>query len=208
MPMLPDQPTTLTSTALDEALRSEYRQLYDAAHVRPDRKDDVELEISYILRGHARYRAVEAISGVPWWFIGILHNMEAASSFNRHLHNGDPCTDNRKTVQVPAGRPPLAAFTWEQSALDALKLERFNSASDWTLPGVLYNFERFNGFGYRRHAVPTPYLWAGSSVYTAGKFIADHVFSVHAVSQQVGAAVALRRMAEQNLIQAPLSGLH
>jgi hypothetical protein len=58
--------------------------------------------------------------------------------------------------------------------------------------------ERYNGWGYRLYHphVLSPYLWSGSNHYTSGRYVADGTWSETAVSQQIGAAVILRRMAE------------
>jgi lysozyme family protein len=47
---------------------------------------------------------------------------------------------------------------------------------DWSLAGLLYRLEAYNGFGYRKHhpEVLTPYLWSFSST-TAGKYVQDGV---------------------------------
>jgi hypothetical protein len=100
---------------------------------------------------------------------------------------------------VPAGRPPTGnpPFTWEQSAEDALTMH--NLGANWTVGGTLYQLERYNGFGYRLYhpQVLSPYLWGFSNHYSAGKYVADGTWSDTAVSNQCGAAVLLRRLAER-----------
>jgi hypothetical protein len=59
--------------------------------------------------------------------------------------------------------------------------------------------ERYNGFGYRPKGIHSPYLWSFSNHYTKGKFTADGHFDGDAVSKQIGAAVLLRRMSEQQV---------
>ena len=128
--------------------------------------------------------------------------MEASLNFNRHLHNGDPLT--ARTTHVPKGRPVAGdpPFTWEVSASDALQLEGLDKVKNWTMPGILFQIEKYNGFGYRtRHPeVLTPYLWSFSNQYRKGKFTADGKFDPEATSQQCGAAVILRRMSETGVI--------
>jgi hypothetical protein len=119
-----------------------------------------------------------------------------------HLHNGDPLT--AKTVQVPKGRPIAgsAPYKWEVSAEDALTLDKVHLWTDWSIPGMLFKFEGYNGYGYRKLTPPinSPYLWSFSNHYTKGKYVADGKFSPTAVSKQIGAAVFLRRMAEKQII--------
>jgi lysozyme family protein len=132
------------------------------------------------------------LGGIPWAFIGVIHGMECGFNFGGHLHNGDPLT--ARTVQHPSGRPKTGSppFTWRQSATDALTMKRLDRVTDWSVPHMLFLLEGYNGFGYRRRGVPTPYLWSFSSLYEKGKFVADGVFDPAAVSKQCGAAVMLK----------------
>jgi lysozyme family protein len=57
---------------------------------------------------------------------------------------------------------------------------------------MLYLLEGYNGFGYRRRGVPTPYLWSFSNIYESGKFVLDGKFDPNAVSKQCGAALMLK----------------
>lgn len=75
-----------------------------------------------IIAAEQRYRAVQAATGVPWYFIGALHMRESGCNFAGVLHNGDRIIGTGGlTTRVPAGRGPFA--TWEASAVDALKLK-------------------------------------------------------------------------------------
>src|SRR5262249_37321527 len=162
----------------------------------------VERLVDLIAAAEARYEAVAAeLQRPPWAVIGVLHAMECGLDFTEHLHNGDPLT--ARTTHVPAGRPPDGEppFTWEASAVDALRNEGWPRGTDYSVAGALYRVERYNGLGYRLYHpdVLSPYLWAGSVHYTRGKYVADGQWSPTAVSRQIGAAVLLRRMAERGL---------
>ncbi len=115
------------------------------------------------------------------------------------MHNGDPLT--ARTKNVPAGRPVNCnpPFTWEESATDALMYQKIDKWKDWSLPGLLYKLEEYNGWGYRisHPHVLSPYLWSYSNHYTKGKYVADGTWSETAVSKQCGVAVLLRRLAEK-----------
>lgn len=185
------------------ALRQQYEDLFNTCLIRPQRAQAVETIITRLQDNSARYRSVGTTLGIPWFFVAVIHNMEASLNFNKHLHNGDPLT--RRTVQVPAGRPKTGnpPFTWEQSANDALAMRGVGAQTEWSLAGVLYQLEGYNGWGYRRHhpQVLSPYLWGFSTHYTSGKYVADGTWSDTAVSQQCGSAVLLRRMSEHNQIE-------
>lgn len=150
------------------------------------------------------YNRFSTGGSIPWYFIACVHYMECSFSFNKHLHNGDPLTGY--TVQVPAGRPKVGhapPFTFEESAVDALKLMKYDTVTNWSLPFILQKLEGYNGFGYAKKGINTPYLWSYSNQYTKGKYVKDGVFSAEAVSAQMGAAVILKRMEDRGLISIP-----
>ena len=144
---------------------------------------------------------------IPWYFIACVHYRECSFSFKEHLHNGDPLT--AYTTHVPANRPQVGhppPFTFEESAVDALKLMGFDKIGGWTLPLMLRKLEAYNGFGYSGlHHIPSPYLWGYSNHYTKGLYVKDGKFDADAVSKQMGTAVILKRMEQRSLISIPRS---
>jgi lysozyme family protein len=176
-------------------LKLRYEMLYAGAVVRPEWASTVAWHRQKLLQYRPRYDPVAAKTGVPWWFIGIVHALEGSFNFTTHLHNGDPLT--AKTVRVPAGRPLVwnPPNDWETSAADALQHDGLAGQGDWTLARVLYRFERYNGMSYYSHGINSPYLWSFSNQYSKGKFVADHQYDPNAVSKQCGAAVMLRALA-------------
>jgi lysozyme family protein len=159
-----------------------------------------------ILKDKATYEKIsEKLGGkIPWYFIGIIHMMECSCSFSKHLHNGDSLT--KRTWQVPAGRPVAepwngrgTAYTFIESAMDALTMKGFHVQTSWTLNLCLYRLEKYNGFGYVRRGILTPYLWSGTNHYTKGKFVKDGVYDSNAVSQQIGAAILIRLLTDKTL---------
>lgn len=188
-----------------EALRADYQRLFDTCQIRPERVTEINAAAQKIIAGKARYAAVGKPLGVPWFVIGVLHSLEASSNFDKHLHNGDPLS--ARTVQVPKGRPVAGEppFKWDASAVDALTFDKSTTWTDWSVPGILFKWETYNGWGYRAYhpEVLTPYLWSYTSHYTRGKYVADGTFSATAVSKQTGAAALLRRLAELGEMTAP-----
>jgi lysozyme family protein len=195
----------MASVPFSEALRREYENLFNACIIRAECTRAVEAIVAKLQANKSVYLKVSGTLGIPWCFVAVIHNMEAGLNFTRHLHNGDPLSG--RTVQVPKGRPKLGdpPFTWEDSASDALSMRGLSAATDWSLAGTLYQLERYNGWGYRLHHshVLTPYLWSFSNHYESGKYVADGTWSDTAVSKQCGAAILLRRMAENGQIEFP-----
>lgn len=193
----------MSKVKFTEALRTEYDKLFNSCIIRPERVSAVDTIVSKLQTNRNRYEQVGESAGIPWFFVAVIHNMEASLSFTRHLHNGDPLTG--RTFHVPRGRPVKGnpPFTWEESAVDALNIRKLNAQTDWSLSGLLYQVEGYNGWGYRLYHphVLSPYLWSFSNHYKSGKYVADGTWSDTAVSKQCGAAVLLRRMAETGLIE-------
>lgn len=177
-----------------EMARTGYSKLFTSMVINEQRKAISTRIGTDIIRNKSRYSAVEGETSVPWWWIGVVHSMEAGLNFATHLHNGDPLT--ARTVHRPAGRPAggIPPFRWENSAADALRLKELHRECDWSIPKALYNFERYNGFGYVARGVNSPYLWSFSNLYGHGKYVRDGVWDANAVSQQCGAAVLLKTL--------------
>lgn len=148
-----------------------------------------------IIAAEKQYKAVEAATGVPWFWIGAIHMREASNNFKGVLHNGEQIIGTgRKTRMVPKGRGPFK--TWADSAIDALKLKNLHKIKEWPVSRMAYEAERYNGFGYTKRGINSPFLWAGSNHEQRGKFIADGKFSKTADDTQIGVMTVLRRLAD------------
>lgn len=183
------------STRLNLQLRNEYNDLFASLQINPQKISEINATAKRITDNRSRYEQVSALLNIPWYFIGIVHTMEASGNFTKHLHNGDPL--KAKTVQVPKGRPKVGIppFTWEESAMDALEYEGYKNATGWNPSAFLFRFERYNGFGYRnKYAINSPYLWSYSQHYSKGKYTVDGSFDPKAVSKQIGAAILLKQL--------------
>lgn len=140
----------------------------------------------------ARYEIVAAQTDVPWFVIAVIHEREASQSWAANLAQGDPW--DKISVHVPKGQGPFAS--WEAAAVNALTRSPPYAAhwADWSAGGTMTLLESYNGLGYASRGVPSPYLWAGTDQYLAGKYIADGHYDPHAVDHQLGCAGLLRQM--------------
>jgi lysozyme family protein/peptidoglycan hydrolase-like protein with peptidoglycan-binding domain len=143
-----------------------------------------------LVAAKARYQSVEAKTGVPWWVIAAIHEREASQDWNSQLAQGDPL--NQVSTHVPKGMGPFK--TWEEGAIAALKHDDLTSVSDWRLEKALYQQEKYNGVGYYNKGIPSPYVWAGTSVQKPGKWIRDHVWDDNYMDKQLGCAAMLKGM--------------
>jgi len=180
-----------------ELLKSEYAELWHNMEIKPERLTIITQTADRIIANKDKYESLQTQTGVPWYFIGLLHLRESNLNFNTHLHNGDPLS--ARTVHVPAGKPlgGTAPFSFEYSAIDALKQKGYDKVTDWGIERIAYAQEKFNGFGYRGKGVNSPYLWAGTNNYTKGKYIRDHVFNANVVDTQLGVMPVLKIILEK-----------
>jgi len=167
-----------------------YAFAWDHTQIRPSKLSAFKAVAKRLVAAKARYRAVEAKTGVPWYMIAVIHEREASQNWHTQLAQGDPL--NRKSTHVPKGEGPYAS--WEEGAIFALK--RFKNVIDWRLEKILYHVEAYNGWGYYNHGVPSAYVWAGTTVYSSGKYVSDGVWSPTAVDQQLGCAGLIKCMME------------
>lgn len=179
-----------------EERKDAYTALWDGVQIKTDRKTAMEAAANKVAAGRRHYEAISAAVGVPWWFIGFLHLRESDCNFARHLHNGDPLT--ARTKQVPPGRPQWKprngkVYTFEESAEDALQMKGLHKIKDWSIERILYEAERYNGWGYHAYrGIPSPYLWGGTTRQKPGKYVADNVYSSSTWDIQPGVAAVLK----------------
>lgn len=177
-----------------EQLEKGYTNLLEEMKLRSDWLPVLDRDARKILRYKDTYAKLTVKTGVPWEVIGLIHLLESGCDMSTHLHNGD--TLRHRTVNVPRGRPKTGSppFTFEQSAIDALKLDGLIGIEDWSDARIAYQLEKYNGTGYFKYNINSPYLWSGTTNYVRGKFVSDGIFDRDAVSKQSGAMAVLTRI--------------
>ena len=140
----------------------------------------------------ARYQLVSTKTGVPWYFIAVVHERESSQSWRASLAQGDPW--DQVSTHVPAGRGPFNS--WEDAAIDALVACAPFAAknTDWSSGALLTLLEEYNGLGYAGKGLPSPYVWSGTDQYKSGKYVRDGVYDASAIDTQPGCAGLLMAM--------------
>jgi uncharacterized protein (TIGR02594 family) len=177
-----------------DQLSGEYATLWDGAQIVPANQQAIAAAVQTLVGHKPDYDQIEAALGVPWYVVGLIHYRESSFSMTRQLHNGDPLS--ARTVHVPAGRPLQGnpPFTWVESAIDALQMMGFQTVKNWTVERIAYQLESYNGWGYRKHNVNSPYLWSFTNQYSGGLFVADHVFDPNGRNSQAGGLALLKQL--------------
>lgn len=161
------------------------------------RSTAINAQAEKIAANRSRYEAVSNATGVPWDVIGVIHYRESSNDFAGVLHNGQKIIGKgTKTTLVPKGRGPFSS--WEEAAMDALVVCPPYAAknTDWSIAGTLDILEKYNGLGYRKKGLPSPYLWAGTDQYVKGKYVADGKYDPEHVDKQLGVAPILMKLRE------------
>ncbi len=127
--------------------------------------------VETIKANQSRYEVVASQTNTPWQVVAVVHAMESTLNFNTNLLNGEPY--NQKTEYVPKGRGPWT--TWEAAAVEGINEifeRRLASKLELDKPEVIACvLELYNGAGYIKKGMPSPYLWSGSMHYEKGKFV-------------------------------------
>lgn len=172
----------------------QYLKNYTEATIDPERKWEVDAAVKQILANRQKYVAVQVKLGVPWDVVACIHYRESSLNFKCVLHNGERIVGTAlKTKLVPKGRGPFK--TWEEAAIDALLEKKYLFPKAWTIESELKFIEAFNGLGYKRKGLLSPYVWAGTTKHTErGKYVADGRFDPNAVEKQLGAVALLKAL--------------
>ncbi len=188
------------------ALKAANEALWKIAKVLPSRQVEVNkvAERLCATEAKARYEAISATTGVPWFVIAVIHEREASQNFDSQLGQGDPL--NQISRHVPRGRGPFLNHpndpplhdAFYRGAVDALEnCPPYASRwKDWTAGGALSLLILYNGTGYfDYHHEASPYDWGATDQEERGKYIGDGRFSATVWDTQIGCAAMLIAMA-------------
>lgn len=191
---------------LAKGVEPDQQARWAAARIDPSYSIALDSAADLFKRNAERYQRITQmrINGVPANVIFCLHQRESSGNFFCHPHEGSPLTG--RTRYVPKGRLPLPAqppFTFEQSAADAYYVCDHLDRVNWRdVRAALQGIESFNGLGYQNYHpdVPSPYLWAGTTLYLSGKYTGDGHFDRFARDKQLGCAAILLRLRQKGVL--------
>lgn len=175
-----------------EKYDTEHQKLWNTMKIIRD-QSQLNAMAQKVLPHKAVYEAVEKDTGVPWQLVAVIHIREAGlqdvGKFARGIHNGQSWKIKATII------PKIGPFTsWHACALAALKRTGLSNVGkgNWTPAKMLSAAEPYNGYGYRRMGLRSPYLWASTNHQQRGKYVRDHVFDRTVMDTQMGVAAMLR----------------
>jgi lysozyme family protein len=167
-----------------------YSKMWDLAIVYPAAMEQAKARMNVALAHEDLYERVKDDIHVPLLFVMPVHEREASLRFNTHLHNGDPLT--ARTKHVPAGRPKTGTppFKWDESAADALTMQKLDKVQNWSIERILYEQHRYNGIT----KYPSSYVFGGTQFYTSGMWVADHVYDASVLDKRPGTLAMMKAL--------------
>lgn len=177
-----------------DQLAPEYQTDWSTARVKPSRQREALETGERLLKDLSTYKAAEALFGVPALWLMATNERESSGNLHTYLGNGDPL--NERTRDVPRGRGPFSS--WQAGAKDALTLDGIVLVKTWNPARACYEWELWNGWGYRAHGVRSPYLVGGTTLQQPGKYIRDGVWDPHAEDTQLGCVAVAWGVLQQN----------
>ncbi len=153
----------------------------------PEKQAKLRNAVGTLMRDKSRYKAVAQKHNVPWELLAAIQYREASGNLNKYFLNGQ--TVGTTTTIVPKG---LRFDTWEASAEHAIVNRDhygFKSLGTDPSPHAVANLtERYNGMGYSKRGLVSPYVWAGHPSYEnqGGMFVSDGNFDRNAKDGRLG----------------------
>ena len=130
---------------LFQQFKAGYENNWQNMQIRPGSAGRAKEEAARLQKNKSIYQQIETITRVPWYFIGLCHDRESGFDLNTYLGNGQAL--NRVTTIVPKGRGPfLGPNAFVDGAVDALRIQGFVGATDWSIARTLFRLEGFNGY--------------------------------------------------------------
>lgn len=96
------------------------------------------------------------------------------------------------------------AHSFKQGAIAAIQLKLINTPAlrdykyNASIESLLHQLGTYNDAGYRKVNIPSPYLWADSTVQKLGKYIVDGVFSTGTIDRQIRTVTLLKYYLTKN----------
>lgn len=170
-------------------LQPEYEALIARARILPTKEGVIKRTAIRLLKDVEVYKELSnrTPNKIPAAWLMAISEREMSGNLHCYLGNGQPL--NRRTTIVPIGRGPFTQ-AWPENfytgALDAFKIDGLTLVTGWSMAMACYQSEVWNGWGYRSHGIPSPYIFGATTVQKLGKYVADHDYSSTTMDPQLG----------------------
>ncbi len=145
-------------------------------------RPQIDLAIKKILANRANFEKAVEGTFIPWWWVACVMYRENGVDMSRQLLNGQRW--DRITTLVPKGLGPWGS--WIDSAKFALAKYRGEGMHHWDIATAIVEWEKWNGLGYKRRGLNSPYVYSGTSRQNPGLYVADGKFDPRKMDPRPG----------------------
>lgn len=156
----------------------------------PARLSDIKAVAESVTANKDAYVRVATALHAPWAVVGVIHQIDWGGDFGVTF-KGTPLASPEPAATAGS------STAWSDSAKQDLA-PWWGTTDAKNLGAVLDRIERYNGLGYRRRGVFSPFLWACSNLYTSGRYVSDGTFDATATTKFCGAATILKYLESDN----------
>jgi lysozyme family protein len=172
-----------------------YAAYWDRMQIRSDRETEITKCAQSAMANRDTYVRIQTATGIPWPMLAAIHWRESDADFRTYFGNGQSL--DRVTTEVPRGRGPFRGpDAFFNGAVDAIRIEGWNTITDWRLEKQLYYTLLFNGIGTEAFSHPSSYVWGGTNIQLHGKYVRDHVYDPDYWDTQPGTAAIMFMIAK------------
>jgi lysozyme family protein len=158
----------------------------------------------HLIKLRATYDAIEKEFGVPWWMVAVLHYRESNCNMLACLSNGEQIIGTGRTTKlVPRGKGPYATFAF--SAKDALEAQGAFKIKSWDIETSCHFMEAWNGFGYQKKGLNSPYLWSFTNHESRGMYVADGQFDLAKTDPRPGTVALILGLLQLGVEMKPIT---
>jgi len=158
----------------------EYETMFLAAKPNPAMVEQTRKVVDKILLNRNKF---VTSTTVPWYWLGAIMFQENSLDFSKQLLNGQKW-DKRTTI-VPKGLGPWYSFNY--SLVFAINYKKLDTLK-WDIGNALMHAEKWNGLGYRKRNIRSPYIWAGTDLQQKGLYVSDGKFDPEGWKTRPGVA--------------------
>ena len=170
---------------------AEYKAMFNSAAINAYR-GELDVLVNRIVKNMQTFKDGVAGTNIPWDWIAVTMTQENSVDMSKQILNGQAF--NRVTTIVPKGLGPWVS--WVRSTIFAIQWKKLDKITDWSIENQCQLWEKWNGMGYFKRGLRSPYVWAGTNLQQAGLYVSDGRFDSNKWKSRPGCVAVHLRLKE------------